>query len=261
MINFLPVITALVALKLGSSLSHALILSLVIFLIDHLTHTGKINPSASYLILLMPLVWFKPQFTVVIWTLLLVSSLIWLFTFLKGTPQKIVILLLTFVFIYGCLISGGLLSIDGHLNQENFWWGKPDIALEIKTLRLQALYLPYQLRPLVFSPVIYLQKTIGNALGLLSPFYLSAMLAIVNLYLITTAILKIKKPTNFDFLALWLVSLSFLIAGFNRYADKYNSFYLLLPLVIYYQRLGFTNPNKKVLITLTIISLLILPGI
>lgn len=131
MIKLLSLLTILIALKLGLSLAHATVLGVIVFLI---------NPH--FLVLLMPILWFTPKLDQVYWLTLLLAALIWLF--LKFKKNRLAIgLCLMLVFIYTSLLSGGLLNSDSTFNLENFWWGKPDVQLEIEALKLQALYLPY----------------------------------------------------------------------------------------------------------------------
>lgn len=242
------------------TLPHALSLIIMIFLTTILVKKQRPKRQlGDLLIFLLPIFWFVPKYGFLVYFLPLLTF--FLLTFELKIQTKLSIFIITLLFAYSCLVSNGLINPDLTVNKENFWWGKPDIRLEIETLRKQALYLPYSSRRLVFSPLIYLHKIFGASMSLLNPFYLIATVSLVNFYLIGRSIIKIRKPESLNLLALWLTFLALFIAGLSRSPDKFNAFYLLLPVFTYYLWLGLYKVNQKLLLLLTLISLLILPGL
>ncbi|GEM_PF-4745887 len=268
MIKGLPLFSypfILIAVFLDFSFIHTFLLIATLFLINHKAdiNGNKESLYADYLPLLLPLLWHTPQHNLLIYLMFITSLCFWFIDYLPRKARLPLIFILLIIFVYSSLISTRVITDLTHLDLERLWWGKPDLLTQTQLMRNQALYLPYPLRFLIFSPyLIYPYQVLKTAAGLLSPFQLTTFLSIVNLYLISLGLYHhLRRPDHNDRISIIFISTTLFIAGTNRSPDNFDSFYPLLPFLLYYLRLGVPQASSRTIFILTLASLLILPGL
>jgi hypothetical protein len=255
----------IIAVILSFSFVHTLLLISIMFFTNHKADSNSAKPPiyADYLPLLMPILWFTPSSDLLILLIFVISLIFWLLDYIPRKLQYLLIFISLALFVYGSLVSTQIVTDFTNLDLEKLWWGKPDLLTQTQLMRDEALYLPYPLRSIVFSPfLVYSYQILKSSAGLLSPFQLTTFTSFIILYLILIGLYHhLRRPSRNDLISITFFTFALFIAGINRSPDKLGTFYPLLPFLLYYLRLGVSHASRRTVFALTAVSILILPGL
>lgn len=248
--------------QLFVAILNSLLLVLSIFFFQSFSGKKIFSITPVFLILLgvIPLFHFNPQ-QVFTNYLQLTTLGLWLFA-IKIRNKKIKYLLFSagilFIF-WGSLTTGRLLNWSFDFDKERTIFHVPSFQNAIIRHRKEALYAPFQLRPLIFSSLVYFYNFLANIAHFLSLKNLYDVLLIANLYPLfwglTSSLKSAKNKHGLIYLGL-LVTL--IVIGLNRVPDKFNSLYFSSPLLLYFILLGLEKINIKVYALLLFLSLIMI---
>jgi hypothetical protein len=133
------------------------------------------------------------------------------------------------------LWSTDLLTING-LNRERTIFGDPQSVIDIKLMQREALYLPYRLRPIIFSNTVFLYKLVQNGLEFWRIGNMVNMVGIGGALMFVWGIIKIYRYNTNNFkIALGLLIVTGLVVGVNRYDVGGSGAMAVWPLVLWIQ--------------------------
>lgn len=180
-----------------------------------------------------------------------------LFFLCRRLPKKYLIIWGLFLF-FGNLYSGEIIKYPLYIQYQQLIFNSPEVNLHMYRHQQDALFIPYKVRLLVYSQLIYIYAALTNLFNFLNLKNIADVLLIANLYPLFVGFINIFKQKG-RFREIFLVAflITALVAGIDRSADKFQSLYLLGPLFIYLILQGAQNINKKLYIILWILSLFI----
>ncbi len=125
----------------------------------------------------------------------------------------------------------------------------------IAGMQKEALYIPYSIRPIIFSKSAYLYVMLSRFTDLFMINKISNVLLLANLYPLVKGIILYLNPwdkkRSLIILSFFLISF---IAVTSRAIDVFNIFLLLSPFLVYFILLGIGSINKRVYFSLIILS-------
>lgn len=202
----------------------------------------------------IPLFFYKPTESVI--SFLPLFSLGFLYFAKQNIPGYAVILIWGVFLFLGNLYSGEIIKYPFTIQHSQLIFNSPEINLHMYRHRQDALFIPYKVRQLVYSQLIYIYALLTNLFNFLNLKNLSDALLIANLYPLFIGLIKVIKQENrFRNICFAAFIITALTAGIDRSADRFQSLYLLGPLFIFLILTGTPNINKKIYITLWILSL------
>lgn len=207
-------------------------------------------------LVLTPLLYYQSK-TFFIYPLALLSILFFVL-YKKFLKTSIMVVWLIFLFI-GNLYVSEVINFPFDIQESQLIFNSPEINYHIKRHQEDALYLPYKIRQLVYSSPVFFYASISNFFDLITIKNISDILLLANVYPLFLGLYEITSERN---RLRNFILLSFLITlittGIDRSADKFQSLYLLFPMFIYLIFLGYKKVDKKLYISLFILSIFIL---
>lgn len=159
----------------------------------------------------------------------------------------------------GLILAIFYIYISGVFNHSIFT--DKNISNQIISYQSQAYFLPYRLRPLLFTGTIYIYKAIDNTLNFFSLKTFYDFLLLANLYPFFLGFyISIKEFKTEDKIAFLGLLISTLAIGFNRSPDTTISLLPSVPIMLYLIIEGFRKVNLKVYLILLVISLFLKLG-
>lgn len=257
-INFLP------NHNLLTSVANSLTLSLSIYLFrDYLDKKSPIfNILALISFCIIPLFYYQPKFSII--SLLPLSSLGFFYISSKisgkaSNLKKALILLWILFLILSNSYSGEVIKPPFQIETSQLIFNSPEINYNIKRHVQDALYIPYKIRQIIYSDLVFPYAILTNFFDFLNLKNLMDGLFIANLYPLFIGFYKfIKQKFEFRNLCLSAFLITILISGIDRSPDKFQSLYMLGPVFIYLIILGIGSINRKVYGLLWALGLFIL---
>lgn len=204
----------------------------------------------------IPLFYYKPTAWFV--ALLPLSTLGFFYLCNRELPKRYLIIALGLFLFFGNLYSSEVIKYPFNIQHSQLIFNYPEVNYNMYRHQQDALFIPYKARLLVYSQLIYVYALLTNLFDFLNLKNLSDILLIANIYPLFVGIHNIFKQKNiFRSILLTAFLITALTAGINRSADRFQSLYLLGPVFIYLILLGAQTINKKLYITLWILSLFI----
>lgn len=262
----LPAIAFLLCLGLNFYSHHHVIISLI----NSFTLGLSVYLFKEYLIIrnttfhfffiislsLIPLFSYAPNLTFLSFLPLIILAIFYSYMYSKSKKKILMITLILFL-LTGNLYAGELIKFPSDIQYSQFIFNSPEVNYHLNRHREDALFIPYQVRLLVYSQLIYIYAHLTNFFDFLNLKNLYDVLLLANLYPLSLGIYKVFNQYNLRhfFFASSLGTL--LTTGLDRSPDKLQSLYLLGPLLIFLIILGAQNFNKKLYTALLAISLVI----
>src|SRR3989344_7178430 len=225
-------------------LSVALINSLLVFLLviffRFLSDSEK-TKKEKYLALLpitIPLFFYNPQ-DLVTYLLPIVVLVSWILLAYSNYNKWFFFTGIFLIFI-SQLIAGGIVKIPFDIETDKLIFNTPSIQNAVEKHQQDALYFPFKLRAVIFNDLVYVYYGLTRAFDFLTlkAFYETLLLA--NLYPLFVGILTILKQnkTRDKFIYLNLLA-TLLVIAINQSPDKFISFLIVSPFLMYLIFLGF----------------------
>lgn len=135
----------------------------------------------------------------------------------------------------------------------------PEVSYHINRHQQDALFIPYSARKIVYSSTVYFYVFLTNFFNFINLKNLSDAILIANIYPLAVGIYSFIK-TKSDYRSIFFASifLAALVLGIDRSPDKFQSFYMLTPLLIYFIFNGANYVNKKIFALLWMLTILII---
>lgn len=203
---------------------------------------------------LMPLFYYIPKETY--FSLLPLFSLIFLY-FAKKNIGAVIILFGLFLLI-GNIYLSEIVKYPFKIQYTQLIFNTPEINYNIFKHQQDALFIPYQARLMIYSKLTFIYALLINLFNSLTLKSLSDTLLIANLYPLFIGvydILRQKSKLTYLYVAAFLITA--LTVGIDRSTDKFQSVYLLGPMLIFLILLGARRVNKKIFLSLWILSFFI----
>lgn len=206
---------------------------------------------------LMPLFHFSPTYEVI--SLLNLFLLFLLYLYINLHKKYLILTIWGMLLLFGNIYSGEIIKYPFNIQYSQLIFNSPEINFHINRHQQDALFIPYKIRLVVYSKLIYVYALLTNLFNFLNLKSLSDILLIANLYPLFIGIYKALKQKN-KLRDIFIVGflITALIAGVDRSTDKFQSLYLLGPIFIYLILLGLQSVNKKIYLSLWVLSLFIL---
>lgn len=242
-----------------SSLLNCLTLGLSVYLFQIYLNQIK-SLFNTFLIIslgLIPLFHYSPdnQFT----SFLPLLSLGFFYLYEKMPTKYLVIIIFGFFLFLGNIYLSEIIKHPFRIQYTQLIFNSPEINLYMYRHQQDALFIPYKIRLVAYSKLIYVYAFLTNLFNFLNLKNLSDILLVANLYPFFTGIFYFLKQKNryrdIFFIAFLITDLTI---GIDRSTDRFKSLYLLGPIFVYIIFLGAKNVNKKLYLILWIISLFIL---
>lgn len=210
---------------------------------------------------LIPLFHFSPNYQMLPTLICLITICLNIFLSLNHLALKLTILIpIFFLIILTSLISGNIVHPNFTLDIENTIFKTPSIEKAILRQQETALYVPYRLRSVIYSHLIYLHVLFGNISSAISLYNLYSTILLCNLYSLFVGLYCFfKKNTQKEYLLVVLpLIFSLLSIGVNKHQDKFNFLYTLGFIFTYFIVRGLRNINYKIYSALFLLSLILL---
>lgn len=205
---------------------------------------------------LMPIFTYHPVNTYL--SFLPIISLI-LINFYKGKPSKLKLAIIAIVLFISNLYVGEVIKFPISIQHTQLIFNSPEIRYNIKRHQADALYIPFKIRQLVYSEIIFVYASLSNFFNFLTLKGLVDVLLIANIYPLILGLYKtFKEKAFFRNLCIVYFLITFLVSSIDRSPDRFQSLYLLTPIFIYLMLFGFKLIHKKIYIFLFAISIFIL---
>lgn len=202
---------------------------------------------------LIPLFFFLPTNMFFSFFPLLILGIIYLYS---RNPNKLFLVVFGFILFVGILYCNEVVKFPFEIQQMQLIYNSPEVNYNLTRHQEDALFLPYKMRLIVYSKLIYLYALLTNFFDFLNFKNLYETLMLANLYPLFIGIYKIiRENQKLKFLIITAFLITLFIAGLDRSPDKSQSLYLISPLLIYLIILGAENVNKKIYFLLWIISI------
>lgn len=244
-------------LSLQSILLNFLTLGLSLYLFRRYLPSQK-NLYNIFLIIslgLIPLFYYSPNNFVSFLPLLSIGIL----AFYQRFPKKYLIIIWVIFLFFANLYSGQVIKYPFNIEFSQLIFNSPEVNYNLSRHQEDALYIPYKIRLLIYSQLIYIYAILTNFFDFINLKNLYEVLLIANLYPLFLGIHKIfNQNSEYKNLCLTAFLVTMLTAGLDRSPDKFESLYLLGPIFIYIILLGFQNIKKKVYLFLWILGIFIL---
>lgn len=190
--------------------------------------------------------------------LLAIGLTILLIAFLKSKSNKFFGIIIFLYIGFASLYVSGLIKFPFLFQRNLFITSDNFQSLYIAQMRSEALYLPYQLRRLIFNQSIFLYVALSKMAGLFALKNFYDVLLIANLYpMITGIVLDIKSWNHSRAFIIFSVLVASFVMVFSRSVNIFNDFILFAPFIVYYIFRGFESTNKKIYLLLFILSLIV----
>lgn len=145
-------------------------------------------------------------------------------------------------------------NISINLNKDHSIFSMIEVQDGIKKHQKDALYIPFRLRPLIYNDLIYINFSLSRIADFISLKTLYDILLLANLYPFFWG-LKRKK-----FIAFAAILVALLLIGINKSPDKFSSFFIISPILVYFILRGLEKVNTKIYLFLLAVSLVIITG-
>ncbi len=232
--------------SLFTSLINSLALGLSILLFQNYLAL-KNNTFNNFLLIslgLMPIFSYQPDPN--LFAVLPLAALILIYLYIKQPNKYLIIIWIIYIF-FGHLYLSEVIKYPFSLQDSQLIFNSPEVNLYLNQHQQDALFLPYKVRQLFYSETIYIYAALTNFFDFLNLKNLYEVLILANLYLLFTGIYKIfTEKDKLKFFFITTFSVTMLTAGIDRSPDKFQSLYLLGPLLLYLILVGAQGVNKKI---------------
>lgn len=171
----------------------------------------------------------------------------------------VIVILFGLFFFIGNIILSEIVKYPFKIQLNQLIFNTPELNNNIFKHQQDALFIPYKIRLVIYSKLIYFYALLINLFNTLTLKSLSDTLLIANLYPLFIGVYDIlrqrSKMTYFYIVAFLITALT---VGIDRSTDKFQSVYLLGPMLVILILLGAQRINKKIFLSLWILSLFIL---
>jgi hypothetical protein len=224
-------------------------------------YAGKkiITNNLIYLIFLglAPLFNHYPKDPIVL--LFTIITLVLFLVYLKVKSNKFVLCLVILWALFSGLYTSDIIKLPFLINKDLLIYSDNWSRQAINMLNIEALYLPYKIRPLIFNNGVYLYTLISNVFEIFTIKNLYEIVLLVNLYpLLSGVVLNIKKGVKERYIFYLYILIILLTTGISRAPDNFSSLLLLSPFFVYLILVGLENINKKIYFILALLSFVIL---
>ncbi len=236
------------------SLINSLTLGLAIYLFQNFLNLKK-SIFNNFLILssgLIPLFFYSSNY---IFFSFLPLTTLGLFYLYKKFPAKFILLIWILFLLLANLYLGEVIKYPFQIQHSQLIFNSPEVNYHLNRHQEDALFIPYRLRLLLYSKLIYVYALLTNFFDFLNLKNLYDVLLLANLYPIFIGSYKIFiEKGRFKYLIFSSFFVTILTSGVDRSADKFQSLYLLAPIFIYLILKGSQHINKKVYLILWALS-------
>ena len=172
--------------------------------------------------------------------------------------HKIFLIILTAVYlIVASLLSTRLIKIPFTVDYNQLIINDDWIIYYINKMRAESLYLPYNLRFIIFSPSIILYVILQKIANIFSLENLYQSLLLVNIYpLIVGSAISLKRWTRINTLMVLYMFVILITTAVARNVDVPKTFILLSPLLMYIVLEGLNKVDKRIYLALFIVSII-----
>ncbi len=204
---------------------------------------------------LIPLFYYLPNSNLISLLPLISTGILSLY---KVISKKWVIIVWVIFLLVGNSFSGEIIKYPFNIQDSQLIFNSPEINYNIKRHQSDALFIPFKLRQLVYSNLIFIYAILNNFFDFLNLKNLYDILLISSLYPLFLGCYKIFMEKN-ELRDIYLITFVVVIltAGIDRSPDKFQSLYLLGPIFINLIILGVQSINKKLYLFLLLLSLFI----
>src|SRR3989344_747513 len=214
----------------------------------------------SYLIIisfsLIPLFNYLPYINLI--SLLPLISLSF-FILYKRWPKKWILIFFAISLFVGNIYSGEIIKYPLNLQDTQLIFNSPEINYHIKRHTEDALFLPFKMRQLLYSKLVYIYAAFTNFFDFLNLKNISDVLLIANIYpLFMGFSLLFKQEKVFRNFCLMAFFVTLFTAGIDRSPDKFQSLYLLSLIFLFLIILGLQKINKTFYLSLWVLTLFLL---
>lgn len=232
------------------------VLSIHLFKTNLITKNFLFKPFLIILFALIPLFYYLPNHYLI--SLLPLFSLVFLYLYNKF-PSRYLIIIWGISLFFGNLYSSGLIEYPFKIQSSQLIFNSPEINYNIQRHQQDALFIPYRVRLLVYSQLIYIYAFLTNLFNFLNLKNLYDILLIANIYPFFTGIyILIKQKSRFKDICLTAFLITALTVGIDRSSENFKSLYLLGPIFIYLILLGSQIISRKIYVVFWILSFFLL---
>lgn len=192
-----------------------------------------------FLPVFIPTVWYEPKNSLIAWLFLTICMLT------AGTilVKKVRILLFLTIILagfWGGWVMGDGVSYPININKERWAWNILEVNRQIEQTSLEATYLPYRIRDLVFGKWYYLVLVFSNYFHIVN---LTNQIIVWGWWNLPIFILGFSKKNLTNLIAVMLI-----LAGsaFLRSFDSKSTYYLVLPLALVIYWSGIERIKREI---------------
>lgn len=241
--------------NLFASFVNSLTLGLSVYFFQNLLNLkrGLFHYFILFLSGLIPIFLYAPVNVFFSFFPLLILGIIYLY---NRNPNKLFLVMFGFILFVGILYCGEVIKFPFEIQQMQLIYNSPEVNYNLTRHQEDALFLPYKMRLIVYSKLIYLYALLTNFFDFLNLKNLYEILILANLYPLFIGIYKvIRENQKLKFLIITAFLITLFIAGLDRSPDKFQSLYLLGPIFLYLILVGSQFINRKIYLTFWLLSL------
>lgn len=185
------------------------------------------------------------------------TSLLFLYYF-TSKFKKIVFLIIILYLLLSSFYASGVIKLPFLFQSNRFILSDDWTNLYISRMQVEALYMPYKLRLIIFNSSVYFYVLLSKVAGLFTFKNYYDVLLVANLYPLAKGLILDLKNWNRSktLIILSIVLVSFVTVS-SRSVDILKTFTLLSPFLLYFILRGFNSINKMLYFVLFIFSIFI----
>ena len=245
--------------NLWVSFLNSLLLGLTFHFFEHFSNKTISTIKLPLLVLLVAIPIFNTNHQDTVLVILATGIAMLYILYIRVKFKALIIFTILIYILIAGLYAGEVIGFPFAIHKERLIFNNNRVNNLIADTQNSALYLPYNLRPLIFNSSIYLYSMLATAAEFFLIKNISSALLLANLYpLFKGLILDLKYWNGGKMLICLGIFLIPFVTVSSRSINTFNIYLLMSPLLVYFILQGLNLINKKIYLILILISLFLI---